>query len=604
MKRIYTNIFLLTLVITLLLPVTAVAQTDSLAVWENIADGTLTSDWVENETTDWKPQNDTGVWEYNCTVTKDVSFTFNESRNADRWFNTFEVMSDDDECGIGSVMVNNLTSYYAIIYYYNSVDHGPDGFPSAHLVCYDTDHFDYWNGTGFENNSSNASDLDNDWEKDYSDGDFFRVKVMWDFHSTIGCSLHFKLWDPSGDEYPLWMVDLEFPNHPSITTTTFKSGLFVDSRYDNDPSETDFRRIFFWDTAYDMYVPKLPIVNDYIACPTVDCSDVYTMYDEYADLDPYDIYNTTQLLKEYVNLWDLQVIYSEEFYDAAMLPYNQNDSVYHFSLMFTDTRAFYTQMFGPGIPDDFPDNMLMMKTFLPIDGSSNETDFMLLRIDTDNNDVYDSYDYAIWSNDTDLILYQGWTPFTNSYFADMWSGPVGANDFGGIFRDKLYYEWDIYINWDMIYNGSSGERVGDDLCRMSIGWYDQDTALTSEMVFMQDYDPADDDDPYPATDGMDFDDDPVFLDFNDSQNWLYFQVDESISGEPLADPDDPVSIYDNMDPTTSNLLQNVLPIFIAIAVLGLIVGLIFSMGATKESLITIMIVTIFAVVLIQIILGL
>jgi len=514
----------------------ASAQTDSLAVWENIADGALTSTWVENETADWKPQNVSGIWSYNCTVTDDVSFTFNESVNADRWFDTFEVTSDDSEAGVGSVMVNNLTSYYAILYYYVSTDHG-DGGPQAHLVCYDEDHFDYWNGTGFESNASNASDLDNDWEKDYSSG-YMRVKVMWDFHSTIGCSLHFKMWDPSSDEYPLWMVDLEFPNHPSITTTTFKSGLFVDSRYDLDASETDFRRILFWDTAYDMYVPSLPIVNEYIACPTIDCTDAYTLYDEYADLDFDDVWNRTQMLKDWVNLWDLQVIYSEALYQTSLLPYNQNDSVYYFSQMFTDTRTFYTQMFGPGIPDDFPDNMLMMRAFLPIDGSSNDTDFMVLRIDTDNNDVYDSYDYSIWSNDSELILYQGWTPFTDPFFGDMWSGAVWTGDFGEVFRDKAYYEWDVFINWDMIYNGSSGLRVGDDLCRMSIGWYDYDQ---DDSVYMQDYDPTDDATPYPATDGMSWSDDPVFLGFNDSSNWLYFQVDESISGEPLADPVDPVT---------------------------------------------------------------
>ena len=514
------------------------AQRDSLAVWENIADGTLTSTWVENETADWTPQNDSGVWEYNCTVTDDVSFTFNESVNADRWFDTFEVTSDDSECGVGSAMIVNLTSYYAIVYYYDSTDHG-NGLPSAHLMCHawDTDSFDYWNGTGFEANASNATDLDSDWEKDYSNGDFFRVKVMWDFHSTIGCSLHFKMWDPSGDEYPLWMVDLEFPNHPSITTTTFKSGLFVDSRYDLDASETDFRRILFWDTAYDMYVPTLPVVNEYIACPTMDISDAYTLYTEYADLDFDDVWNRTQMLKDWVNLWDLQVIYSEAIFADALLPYNQNDSVYLFTQMFTESRAFYSNMFGPGIPDDFPDNMLMMKAFLPIDGTSNDSDFMVLRIDTDNNDAYDSYDYSIWSNDTDLILYQGWTPFVDPFFADMWSGAVWTGEFGEVFRDKEYYLWDVFINWDMIYNGSSGERVGDDLCRMSIGWYDYDQ---DDSVYMQDYNPASDDVPYVATDGMSWTDTPVFLGYNDSTNWLYFNVDESLSGEPLADPEDPV----------------------------------------------------------------
>jgi len=587
------------LMLAMIIP--ASAQINSLVVWENIANGTLTSTWVENETVDWKPQNVSGLWMYNCTVTKDVSFTFNETGLADHWFNTFEVVSDGGEIGVGSAMIVNLTSYYALVYYYDSTDHG-DGGPECHLMCYDTDHFDYWNGTGFESNFSNASDIDNDWEKEYSNGDFFRVKVMWDFQSTIGCSLHFKMWDPAGDEYPLWMVDLEFPNHPSITTTVFHPGLFVDSRYDNDPSETDFRRIFFWDVAYDLYAPSLPIVNENISCPTINCDDVYVMYDEYADMDPDDIYNQSQMLKEFINHWDLQVIYSEAIYQTSLLPYNQNDSVYLFSLMFTDTRDFFENMFPGPLPTDFPDNMLFMHAFYAIDGSSNDTDFMVLRIDTDNNDAYDSYDYAIWSNDTDLILYQGWTPFTSPFFADIWSGSGGGPDeFSNIFRDKLYYEWEVNINWDMIYNGSSGLRVGDDLCRMSIGWYDYDQ---DDSVYMQDYDPTDDDTPYPATDGMDFADTPLFLDFNDSSNWLYFMVDTSISGEPLADPEDQPSVYDDLDPTTKNILTEILPLLIAAAILMFIVGLIFTTGITKESLITLMVVVILGIIIIQVILGL
>jgi hypothetical protein len=105
---------------------------------------------------------------------------------------------------------------------------------------------------------------------------------------------------------------------------------------------------------------------------------------------------------------------------------------------------------------------------------------------------------------------------------------------------------------------------------MSIGWYDQDTALTSEMVFMQDYDPTDDANPYPATDGMDFADDPVFLDFNDSQNWLYFQVDTSISGEPMADPEDP-PVDTGYTPIDASYITEIMYAFIQVVfILGLI----------------------------------
>jgi hypothetical protein len=160
----------------------------------------------------------------------------------------------------------------------------------------------------------------------------------------------------------------------------------------------------------------------------------------------------------------------------------------------------------------------------------------------------------------------------------------------------------VFINWDKIYNGSSGERVGDDLCRMSIGWYDADT--DSDLLLMQDYDRTDDANPYPATDGRNATRDPTWEEYNDSSNWLYFQVDESISGEPLADPEDPVSVYDDLDPTTTNLLTNILPLVIAVLLFVVVIGMIFSMGITKESLITIMLISILAVIIIQVILGL
>lgn len=585
--------------ITLLLPVTAVAQTDSLAVWENIADGTLTSTWYEEGTGEWTGQNDSGNWVYNCT-TDDWAWTYNATIIGDKWFQTFEVNTDDAEAGIASIMVPHVTGsdFYGVIYYLDGTDHGTGA--EAYIVYCDSGVMNYWNSTGFETNVSNATDLSGNCEVDYLNADC-RVKALWNWNTDDGsnnCTVRFKIWNPSGDEPIWWMVDESFPFFPTADETSYYPGLWVDSTYDLDASRTDFSRIFFWNLSYDTYAPALPVVNAQIRCPTITANNAYILYDELADLDFDDLWNRTQLLKEYVNLWDLTTIYTEDLWGDAD---NQNDTTYQFTIMMTDARAFYTGMFGPGIPDDFPDNILGIRTFLTPDGSQNESDYMLLRIDTDNNNNYDSYDYAIWSNDTDTILYQGWTPFVDPWFGDLYSGPVWTGEFGEQFRDEAYYMYEGFINWDKIYNGATGERVGTDICRMSIGWYDNDTDV---MLLLQDFDETEDTAPYPATDGRNVSLDPTFMGFNDSQNWLYFWVDTSISGVPLADPDDPVSMYTNMDPTTSNLLQNVLPVLIAIAVLGLIVGMVFTMGATKESLITIMIVTIFAVILIQVILGL
>jgi hypothetical protein len=124
----------------------------------------------------------------------------------------------------------------------------------------------------------------------------------------------------------------------------------------------------------------------------------------------------------------------------------------------------------------------------------------------------------------------------------------------------------VFINWDKIYNGSSGERVGDDLCRMSIGWYDYDQ---DDSVYMQDYDPTDDTTPYPATDGMSWSDDPVFLAYNDSQNWLYFMVDTSISGEPMADPVDPPAQGSSIDAIIDAIYAMVV-VLVVLSLLGIV----------------------------------
>jgi hypothetical protein len=597
MKGISTKIILIMLVTALIAPMTALAQIDSLAVWENIADGTLTSTWVEFLDAEWKGENKSGVWIYNST-TDNQAWTVNDTVEGDRWYQTFEVQISNSDGGIGSIQTRDGLDFYGVLYYLDSTNHPMgDGTPEAFIVYNDGGTMYYWNSSGYETNISNATDLSGDCEADLL-SDFCRVKALWNWNTDDGsnnCTVRFKIWNPSGDEPPIWMVDEAFPYYPGAENTSWKSGLFSDASF-GATLEADFTRIFFWNLSYDLYQPILPTVNTEIVCPTY---NIYDMYDMYMDsMDPDDIWNETQLFKNYINLWDLNAIYTEDFWGASG---NQNDSTYVFTMMLTDTREFYEDMFGPGIPDDFPDNILEMQVYNTPDASSNESDYMLLRIDTDNNNVYDSYDYAIWSNDTELVTYQGWTPFESIFFCDMYGGPVWADEFGEVFRDETYFMWYVDINWDMIYNGSSGERVGTDLCRMSIGWYDNDT---DAMLLLQDFDETDDTTPYPPTDGRNVSRDPVWEEYNDSQNWLYFYIDESISGEPLADPEDEVSMYDDLDETTVNLLTTVLPLLIVVAVIVLIFGLITTMGATKESLITIMIVTIFAIILIQIILGL
>jgi hypothetical protein len=183
----------------------------------------------------------------------------------------------------------------------------------------------------------------------------------------------------------------------------------------------------------------------------------------------------------------------------------------------------------------------------------------------------------------------------------MSSGASTSTYAGEVFRDALYWHRVVLINWDNMYNGSSGNRIGDDTCRMSMMFYDNNT---DSIAVLQDFYPGNDDSPYANTDGRNKSFNPVWYTMNDSSFWTLFTADTGITGEPLSDPEDPVSIYDDLDPTTTNLLQVVLPLLIVVALIGLIVGMVFTMGATKESLITIMMITILAVILISIITGL
>jgi hypothetical protein len=202
------------------------------------------------------------------------------------------------------------------------------------------------------------------------------------------------------------------------------------------------------------------------------------------------------------------------------------------------------------------------------------------------------------------MYYNGWTPVDAPdvpEYVVMSSGASTSTYAGEVFRDALYWHRVVLINWDNMYNGSSGNRIGDDECRMSMVFYDNNT---DNIAVLQDFYPGDDDSHYVNTDGRNKSCNPVWYQENDSSFWTLFNADTTITGEPLADPEDPTSVYDNLSPATTNILRVILPMLLAVFILVLIIGVIFTMGLTKESLISLMIVVIFGIILIQIILGL
>lgn len=587
MKRISTKIILIMLVASLVLPVATIAQTDSLAVWENIADGTLTSTWAETSNANWKGQNESGVWSYNNTATASLNWTYNASITGSRWMQTWEANCDDAEGGIGSAMFVDATHYYAVIYYlsFNGTD------PAIYIIYDNAGTVNYWDSTPgtWTTNMSNATDYTN-YEKDYENG-WVRFKAIWNWGASFdNCTVRFKAWETTGDEFPLWLCDAVINSYVPDVTSTYP-GLVVDKRWDLDSATTLFRRIWFWNLSYTM----TPGLNHVINCPTVSIDTILTTY---AEAEDPDLWNATQLYKDFINLFDLTSFYDEDFWGVTG---NQNDTTYVFSMMLTDMDDYW-DMYFPAPPEELPDNVMMFHIFETTDGTSNETDDLLIRWDTDNDGTYEATDVAMWTNDTNTRFYNGWTPNIDVLeYCVMSSGASTSTYAGEVFRDSLYWHRVVLINWDNMYNGSSGERIGDDECRMSMMFYDN---ATDSIAVLQDFYPGDDDDHYMNTDGRNKSLDPVWYQENTSDFWTLFNVDTSITGEPLSDPEDPASIYTDLDPVTVNLLTAVLPLLIAVAVIVLIAGLITTMGATKESLITIMLVTILAVILIQVILGL
>jgi len=70
------------------------------------------------------------------------------------------------------------------------------------------------------------------------------------------------------------------------------------------------------------------------------------------------------------------------------------------------------------------------------------------------------------------------------------------------------------------------------------------------------------------------------------------------------DFEDPYVLGAHIDAQTENLLQVILPILLAVAILILIINMALTGGLTKESLITLMIVAVIGVIIIQVLLEL
>lgn len=574
LKKIEAGVFSLLLLITFFM-VTASAQTDSLAVWENIPEGVHTSEWTEyyfNESNFYATPAPEGYFstddnEYIFNTSFYELLSHNDSIPGSRWYQTFMVdfnltgasleeyefanfapmiyIPDVNSYynGDGHEWINDSGGWYFLRYSFNDIEGSPYFYVS--LVFVDVrSSWIYWNGTDWDMVETKlvTEDGEGDNINRCIHGDI-RVKTLWNWENDTP-NIRSKMWCPDEEEEPIdWLIDMDFDlvdwhysaegdNVSIIDNTSIYdrypgiAGYGAEINYDAKP--ISFSRIMFWNLSWDTYEETdLP----YIACPTFGYDSFMELYEEFIDLD--DVWNATQLFKDFINTFDMISYYEDRLYDPLLE--NQNDTIYVLSQMFTDVRDLWEEeeYEDPEEYDgEFPDNILWLDFFVTPETEEDVTDLLMIRIDTDNNGVYDDYDYTIilWLNDT--TFYNGSTEINDT--VNWWGAhekTIGSSPIKEVFRDYNYTRYWLILNWDMFYNGSSGERIGSDLCRMSFMTVDGDTFTTS---ILQDWNITDDTTPKDPSDDYDIwtNADPTL--------WLYFEVDESISGESMADPEDPV----------------------------------------------------------------
>lgn len=570
------------------------AQTGSLRVWENIADGTLTSDWWESTSADyWKGQNVSGLWSYNFTDNQ-VGWSNNYTYKAGRWFQTFEVLDTSDaEAGVGASQIIDDTRWYGVIYYLSF----NGSTPECYLIYYNyTSEIYYWNGTGeWSDNISFAYDYSGDCEVDYLTGGQARIKALWNWNiddETSNCSVRFKIWDPSGDEPQYWMVDTNFTQHEldpfAGITDEYYPGIVADHSWDLDDATTLFRRIYFWDLAYDRYIdPMVP----YISCPQYSINDFLEWSDS---VDDVDFWNYTQAWKDMINEWDLTSFFD---FNSPSKTNAQNDTIYIFTVMFTDILDYWEDWTGEEWTYDmvFPNNILCNYIYMPTDGTSDGVeDFCRMRFDFDL-DGYDETDFTSIMTGDDWYFYEGWTNMTlddTEFYGSCGQLDVDEEgDWGYHFRDHDYVAYVSMLNWDLISDNTDAGNV----INLSISFYDN---ASSEYCIWQDWDETTD-----LPDGTPSDNDTWMEDeWNTTTYWGLL----GISGDPLdfEDPVEPSEYPHDYGETTNRLIYDVLPIILTVALFVVLLTMILSGAGSIEEWIKLLIVIVIVVIVVQVILSL
>jgi len=610
-KKKFLPFFIMVMLIMTFVTSAVMAQTGSLAVWENVADGTLICDWDETADDVWTADNYSGLWLYNCTG-KAYNVSINSTTIGQRWMQTFEVLTSDPTHGISAIQTLDTTlpttRFYAMEYY---ISHAGVS-PKAYIVYHQDGTNYYWNTTAkdWDANVSNATDYSGQQEIDFYSGETFaRVKAQWnwgdyDTGDDLNCTARFKIWLTDGDEPRTWMIDDAFSMYSGTSDQSWYAGIGANHTHTAD-GVTEFRRIFFWNLSYD-YDEECHTVDEkipYIGVPQVDAE---TMLTAIASWSGTDFYNHTVAFRDAINEWDVTSFYNES-YDASK-DGSQNDTVYIFSLLTTGWDDFFEEYFDDfwdGYDEYFPNNILVVIAFNTLDGTIDGDDTAMdwddicrLRFDFDG-DGYDATDYTFWVDGTEQLYgYRGWTHVIPDS-PDYWYGSGNIDDtiddasWGRIFRDYDYPSYQFFLNWDLI----SGETDAGECVNISIGFYDNET--TDAMCFWQDWNLTNDTTPNtPATDNKTWMEEA----WNTTTNWGILRIEGGALD--FEDPDNPNDDDSpNYSETTENLLDNVIPILVAVVAVLMIIGLLFTQGVTTETLMATLVLVILLIVTLQIALG-
>lgn len=581
MKNKNRYLLMVMLLISLLLAPLASAQTGSLAVWENIVDGTLVCDWLETADDVWAGDNDSGIWKYNCTGTA-YNVSVNDTTIGDRWYQTFEVWTSDPTHGISAIQTVDVsaptTKFYAMEYYISE-----GGItPAAYIVYHEDGTNYYWDTTNdqWDSNVSNATDYSGQQEIDfYSGTDYAKVKALWnwadyDTGDDMNCTARFKIWLNTGDEPRTWMIDDAFTMYGATTEQAYYAGVGA-NHTDVGSGTTTFRRLFFWNLSWDMDTPCGGGTLPYIGVPQMTSADFIQALEDMTSDD--DFYNQTKTVMDNVNTWDLTSFYNES-YDVAKTG-SQNDTAYIFSILTTgwedtfetyfDVDEFYDYYEAP-----FPNNMLILYGYNPTDGTVDEsgealtwTDNFRVRFDFDG-DGYDATDYTFLVDGTGTLYgYHGWTqviPDSPDYWYGVGECTAQSDDtyWGRVFRDDTYPAYYMILNWDLI----SGDTDAGTCVNTSISFYDNETGNT---IIWQDW--LEDNDTSLSAHAPS--DNATWQEVNTTTYWGMLNIEGS--SLDFTDPDDPndTPSHDVDDATGGNygaisrVILGLISILIALALL-------------------------------------